>query len=455
MDRVTVVSADGHSSVPPELWEEYLEPEYHEWLPRLREEHLLYRKAMLPLNRMVFADRGQERYDSDGAFADERWRGLWDRDLRLAEMDREGIAAEIVYFGDYRTMDLFHNVMNAVYPPDVLDAGARAYDRWVFDTFGASDDRLLLSGGIGGCADVDALVAELDWVADHGFVGTYAPGFNGVPGVPPLDDGYWDPVWATYADHELVVIVHAGYGLDQGGAFAAMADAEARTAGGTELELVMELAKAFNEDFVTDLRSRRALCQLMLGGVFDRHPGLRVMMTEIRADWVPATLGHLDAIYDEHRADLPAARRPSEYWDTNCLAGLSFMHRAEVEMRSEIGIDTMAFGRDYPHTEGTWPNTRDFLRLSFAGTPEADTRKLLGENMIRFFGLDGAHLARVAQRVGPDLADVVDARTTVDPVIEEHLDQRCGVAKPAEGDALVASLAALVDADVARLVAAR
>ncbi len=301
MEPVIVMSADGHASMPPELWEEYLEPSYHQYLPRLRAEFEIYRKAMMPLNLITFADRGQDRYDCDGAFADERWRGLWDRDVRLAELDREGIAAELVYFGDYRTIDLFHNVMNAAYPPDVLDAGARAYDRWAFDAFGTARDRLLLSGGIGGCADVAALVEELEWVADHGFVGTYAPGFNGVPGLPPLYDEYWDPVWATYSRLGLVVIVHAGYGLDQGFVHGAMEEAEQRAAGGSELDLVMELSKVFNQDFFVDLRSRRAMSQLMLGGVFDRHPELRVMMTEIRGDWLPATLGHLDSVFEEHR----------------------------------------------------------------------------------------------------------------------------------------------------------
>ena len=60
------------------------------------------------------------------------------------------------------------------------------------------------------------------------------------------------------------------------------------------------------------------------------------------------------------------------------------MHRSEVEMRDEIGIETIDFGRDYPHTEGTWPNTSDYLRRLFAGVPERDVRLILGENAIRF-----------------------------------------------------------------------
>jgi hypothetical protein len=70
--------------------------------------------------------------------------------------------------------------------------------------------------------------------------------------------------------------------------------------------------------------------QLMLGGVFDRYPNLKLLLTEVRVDWIPAILRHLDVIYEKNRNDLPAKRKPSEYWHSSCVAGASFVHRAEV-----------------------------------------------------------------------------------------------------------------------------
>src|SRR5262249_44918284 len=151
------------------------------------------------------------------------------------------------------------------------------------------------------------------------------------------------------------LVVHGGYGFDQGVAFAAVkaATAKVEAEGGGVIELATALSQSFfNSEFFSDLRCRRALWQMMLSGVFDRHPNLKLMMVEVRADWLPATLRHLDAVYARHRGDVPARRFPSEYWTTNCIAGVSFMHKSEVAMRHEIGVETIDFGRDYPHTEG-------------------------------------------------------------------------------------------------------
>jgi predicted TIM-barrel fold metal-dependent hydrolase len=437
MDPLIIVSADGHASMPPKLWEHYLEKEYHDLLPRLRKENEIYNSSMWLLNNMMMSEERLEVCDADGVYRAGRWSGMWDLDVRLEEMDREGVAAEFVFYGDFRTSDLFINMMNGKYPPEAMDAGARAYDRWANDTFGPAKDRLLITGGIGSGLDRDALISELHWIADHGFVGTYAPGYSKVPGLLPFDDEYWDPVWATYAELGLALIVHGGYGFAQGRAYEAIEDAHSVTKGQgkSDEDFLMELFKTFNHDFFTDIGCRAAYYQLLMGGVFDRHPDFKVIFTEIRGDWMPATLEHLDKLYAERRDSLAQQRPPSEYWQSNCMAGLSFMHRAEVDIRNEIGVDKICFGRDYPHTEATWPNTLDYYKLLFHGVPEEDTRKILGENMIEFLGLDRAALAKVAEPIAPSVESIIaaDAADGVDPRLVEILADRCGLEKPVEG----------------------
>jgi predicted TIM-barrel fold metal-dependent hydrolase len=343
--------------------------------------------------------------------------------------------------------------MNGTYPFELVDAGVRAFDRWALDTFGHALDRFLLVGPSGTYADMESALEEAAWVADHGFVGTFAPGFTHFPGMRPLDDEFWEPLWSLYEERGLTLVVHGGYGFDQGVAYAAVEAANAKVAaeGGGAIELATALsASFFNSEFFSDLRCRRALWLMLLSGVFDRHPDLKLMMVEVRADWVPATLQRLDAAYDEHRGDVPTARRPSEYWATNCLAGVSFMHKAEVEMRDEIGVETIDFGRDYPHTEGTWPNTTEYLRELFGGVPERDVRLILGENAIRFLGLDRARLAEIAERIGPTI-EAITGSYEMDPALRAHLDDRCGFSKPAERDSRIAEIEGLLSEDLSRL----
>ena len=175
MNRVIVVSADSHAAMPSELWPEYLEQRFHEHLPKIRYESDLYSGSVMPLSRMTMT-----RPDILAEHHSGGYRGVYDLGIRLEQMDREGITAEVVYHGDARVGDLAFNITNSAWPFEVWDAGARAYDRWAFDTFGSSE-RLLLVGAMSSGADMDATVAELRWLADHGFVGTFAPGFLTYP----------------------------------------------------------------------------------------------------------------------------------------------------------------------------------------------------------------------------------------------------------------------------------
>ncbi len=457
MDRLLFISADGHAVMPEALWPQYLEAGYHEYLPRLSDENRRFTDVMRLMNDYDLTYEGvvsgshYDVFDTENLFRQGRWAGAWDRDIRIAEMDREGVAAEFVFNGYFRAVDLFFNVSNTPYPTDVIDAGVRAYHRWAFDTFGSDSDRLLLVGAVGQCLDLDETLREATWIAEHGFTGMYMPGFTAHPDLPPLHDERWEPLWGLCADRGLTLVVHGGYGFEQGFSFAALTNIyeQVRAGGGSDEDAVRELRSGlFNDGLFADLRSRRPLWQLMLGGVFDRHPDLRLMMTEVRADWVPDTLQLLDAVFEEHRGDVPAKRKPSDYWQASCLAGLSFMHTSEVERRHEIGVETVSFGRDYPHTEGTWPNTRDYLRHLFAEIPVDEARLIVGENLARFLHLDREHLGKISERVGIPVDAVVGADPHLDPELIAHFDARCGLSKPFEGGSRLDQMQPMIEEDL-------
>jgi predicted TIM-barrel fold metal-dependent hydrolase len=450
MTKLTIVSVDSHAQPPPEVWADYLESRYHDLLPGLRREQDDYALVM----QLVF-DRTHTQYDvfdRDGIYQAEQWRGLYDLDVRLEEMDREGIAGEFVNNGDGRIIGLFFEVGNKPQPRDVCRAGVRAYNRWLHDTFGSRPDRLFLVGavGTGPCDDLDAATAELDWIADHGFRATTLPGFTAYPGDPSLLDPRWEPFWAKCAERGLALWIHGGYGHAQG-----MLGDEVDNAvrqfedSGRDFERFWEIliTSVFNGELLDAPFPRRAMWQTMFSGVFDRHPELVLVVNESRGDWIPDTLHLLDRVWEAHRDEIPARRPPSEYWEQNTHVCLSFVHQAEVPHRHDIGVERISFGRDYPHSEGTWPNTWDWLRDAFAGVPEGELRLMLGENAIRTFDLPRDSLHAVGARIGPRVSDILGEHT-VEPALLQHFDDRGGYLKPYEGEARLDEIASLVDADL-------
>jgi len=455
MENLIIVSSDSHAGVPKELWPEYLEKEYHDLLPKLREDNEVYPRAIYVLSSQRATKNLPEVQEAHQAW----WHGLHDPVLRLADMDREGVTAELIYHGDFRLGDMFHNTTNNKYSLGAWAAGARGWNRWAADNFGFAMDRFLVTGAIGPCDEMASAVADLEWIADRNFTGTYLPGYMRHPEMPPLWDTYWDPFWSTCTERGITLVVHAGYGTEQGIVFPQLQkilDDVSNAAGSTDLDALFAHGDAikpesfqFFNDFLVNVNPRRPMWQMMLGGVFDRHPDLKLILTEIRLDWIPATLRHLDEVYDEHRGELPAKKRPSEYWPTNCLAGASFIHKAEVGMRHEIGLHTVLFGRDFPHPEGTWPNTKDYLRDAFAGVPEDELRLMLGENAINFLGLDRERLAEIARRIGPTVDDITGDVPAVRPELIESFDQRGGYLKPIEGEAKLPMVDELLEEDLA------
>ena len=148
MDPLILVSSDSHAGIPKELWPEYLDPRFHDLIPRLHEDNEVYPTAIF----LLTAKRGNTTMLPELQQCHQTgWHGLHDPVLRLADMDREGVAAELIYHGDFRLGDLFHNNTNRAYPLEVWDAGARAWNRWAADAFGFAMDRFLVTGAIGPC----------------------------------------------------------------------------------------------------------------------------------------------------------------------------------------------------------------------------------------------------------------------------------------------------------------
>ena len=451
MDKLIVVSGDSHAVTPPALWPDYVEKQYHEYLPGMYEDNERY-KQLLGLFAN-FSPELLEVMDTDGVWASRGFEGAWDVERRLAEMDREIITAELVYSGDPRALSPLSPQFRPL-PVDVVAAGVRAYNRWAADAFGSASDRILLVGDPASGVDLAAMLSELDWIAAHGFAGAYVPGYFFRDDLPPACDPSFDPFWARLVEHGLPAVIHAGYGQRQCEFLNGIEVLRVKMEAEGRSDLLAEIINNAEHFFSKDLRPRRAMWQMMLGGVFDSHPELKLIMTEVRGDWLPATLRHLDEAFDNANDRTVSQRRPSEYWQENCLMSLSFVHKAEVAMRHELGVETIFFGRDYPHAEGTWPNTADWLSDAFAGVGENELALMLGENAIRVLGLDRRPLAEIARRVGPTVSQITGRTPTLDPKLLANWEARGGYLRPAEPpDPQAIDL--LLDDDLATVLSSR
>ncbi|MDQ1694935.1 MAG: hypothetical protein QOJ03_288 [Frankiaceae bacterium] len=424
MEPTIIVSGDGHIGARPEDYRSYIDPEFRSGLDDLITENNEFLKltASRPMVSQV-VDINDDEFPG------------WNAQRRLRDLDHDGVAAEILHGGHQGSVLPFYSVMNKPYPIDLRAAGARAYHRWAADFISASDGRMLPIADPGPCVDLAETVRELEWCAGQGFVSVSLVQNTWDESLPPVHDPYYEPIWAACEELGLVLSVHAGWGSPQGKfwEFAKQFEKLVVGAGASDEESSVKLmeAMAASEDspLKLDMGPRRALWQLMLGRVFDRHPDLRLVLTEVRADWLPSTLKLLDERFESGAT--PLAMRPSEYFTRNCFITPSSIHLCEVEMRHEIGVDKMLFGTDYPHPEGTWPHTREWIRHAFNGVPEDELRAILGENAIRCYNLDRDKLAAIAKRIAPSPAELL-ADPDVDPQLLESFHQRAGYTRPAE-----------------------
>jgi len=426
-ERFLLVSADSHVAAPPESFRPYIETAYLDRLDELKTENDRFLGYTGKLG--AFPEEELDLIDSEGAIRSGGVDENFVLERRLAEMDREGIAAELVLVGAQTATTPFFGATNRPYPADVRAAGARAYHRWFGDVMTESEGRLIGVANPGPAHDIEESVRELRWAAEHGFRSVAVPGIILDDDLPPLWDEHYDPFWATCADLGIVLSVHAGHGHPQGKWFGFLEKIFGADNENDGREMLQALLNTKGGPLDLDYIPARVTWSLMLGGVFDRYPNLQLALTECRSDWVPAMLALLDESY--RRGDTPLKKSPSEYWHGNCWAGASSIKASEVRLRHEIGVDRIMFGRDYPHPESTWPNTFDWFREAFTGMPIDEIRAIVGDNAIRCYGLDRERLQTVADRIGPSLDDL-RLESEVDPRIVDHFAKRAGYRKSYE-----------------------
>lgn len=388
-----IVSTDSHIGPGVEAYREYCEPRY-------RDD---YEDFVRFVNRpFTDANPGREGQKpakmNDLAARHAADEGINDPYERLKNMDADGVTSESIFHGTgsqhgQRGVQPFYSVFKdslageghsgqgPSWSVEHSTSGKRMYNRWLADFCSVAPDRLI---GVAELPfwDLDATVAELEFVIGLGF--------KAVNLATPR------PHWKTYADPS----------WDRFFAVASEAGISLNCHAGVPIHDFTGTGSAFLALFRSEIHylARTAFTMLAFGGVLERHPNLRVCFNEGRGYWVDQFLADLDAIYlnpdsEVLRSEVP--HLPSEYWLRHGFVGASFIAHFELDRPSPAAVATTTWGRDYPHVEGTWPHTREALRTAFWDLPEEPTRRILGENGARLYGLDMDKLTAIAADIGP------------------------------------------------------
>lgn len=396
MSRLLVVSSDCHAGLPAERYRDYVDPRHRD----VFDQALPVQMQMLEQasRRFLVADINREW--RRGREID--LRGAWDHEQRLRVLDGDGIAGEVIFpdgitEGNTPPFGAGLSLPTEDVIPELQWAGARAHNRWLSELCQMAPDRRAGVAVVPALWDVAESVREVEWARASGLRGVLLPCLWGK--LAPYHHPMYDPLWAACQDLQMVVHFHSGAAPTQDYFGASLFDAGGPALPGAVGIYISEVA----------WWNVRPLTFLIWGGVFERFPGLRVAITEGTSIWVPSYLELLDQRYSvtPYSAKLGdytshMSLKPSEYFARNVRVGASCMPRREAEMRHEIGIGAIMWGSDFPHPEGSWPQTSEQMVETFRGLPVDEIAAMLGGNAVDFYGFDEEALRSVAQRVGPE-----------------------------------------------------
>jgi len=291
--------------------------------------------------------------------------GSRDVGKRLADLDGEGIWSELVFpslgmwSGSFRTPELFREAM-------------RASNDWSKETIMDHSPRLIPTAQVS-TLDIDDAVDELKRCGAMGFKAVFLP----VAPHPAQRDYHheeWEPFWATAEEIGMVIAFHIG---------TEPIDFAAGNSIGVTYHGPGGAVLNYTE---TSFGGQRAVVKLVASGALDRHPNLRVLVSEGGATWVPFIADRMEEGYRQHAMVVrPKLKRsPREIIYSQVYA--SFQHDSSaIAAVTAMGFNNVLWGSDYPHMEGTFGHTQETLHRLFDGVDRKTTDRILFGSFVELF----------------------------------------------------------------------
>ena len=255
-------------------------------------------------------------------------------------------------------------VFSQAQDPELGWATTQAWNDWLHDEWWSPYPERIVPLGITFLTDPEKGAAEIRRNAERGFTAVTLPERPHRIGLPSLFTGYWDPIIQACADTDTVIALHVG----SSGGYESPEAAPSLQLGAT---MFGQLSLA-------------ACAEWLWSGYAVKHPNLKIAMSEGGIGWVAMLLDRLDNIVDRSGYGLGWDDRPADVLQRNFWF-CTLDDPSTIVTRHRIGVENIMFETDYPHGDGTWPDTQDLVEEVYGHLPDDELRAILCENAAKLF----------------------------------------------------------------------
>jgi predicted TIM-barrel fold metal-dependent hydrolase len=370
--RNLLISTDDHLVEPPDMFEGRIPAAVAARAPRIIEQDGIEVWAIddliLPnMGLNAVAGRPPSEWNDEPQRFEDLRPGCWQIDARIKDMDINGIYASVCFpsrvagFGGAR----FSELKDA----ELGFACMRAWNDWHIEEWAGPYPDRIIPIQVPWLCDPEVAADEIRTNAARGFKAVSFPEMPINLGLPSLSSGHWDPFLDACEETETVICLHTGSSSGR------MTTTEPDAHHNVHVSLFPASAMIATMNWVWS-------------GACTRFPNLKIMLAEGGMGWVPMMLDRLDYMVDHAGLafvegwDDPVA--PSEVLQRNFYHAV-FSDPSTLSARHRVGIDHITIEVDYPHADGTWPDSQEHFEALLGDLPAEDRNKITHENAAKLF----------------------------------------------------------------------
>jgi predicted TIM-barrel fold metal-dependent hydrolase len=304
-------------------------------------------------------------------------RRLTDPELRLLDQDRDGVQGEVLY-GILGTTGRMNDAEAAVLV-------MRVYNDWLAGFCATHPDRYAGLASIPN-QPLEAAIAEVERVAKRGVL--RGLDIANSSELTPLWNPYWNPLWEAIDACGLPLHFHTvgGYVPDHVRKLMLVGSDPTRAEPGMTAADLRMARSAFASNLTQfQINMANILTSMIFSGAFERYPRLKMVLGESGIGWIPYVLNRMDAEWEDQFKDLPLTMAPSDYWRRQCWATYQ-TDPIGIKLIDDLGADRIMWGSDFPHPDGIWPDSREYVQKELGHLPDDVRRKVVCENAARLYG---------------------------------------------------------------------